>query len=59
MPGIDLDFNAGGMPNVSESFGPFTRNALESYWIGLGITWRFGRGSCYRLAAPDQWCIEP
>jgi long-chain fatty acid transport protein len=41
MPGIDLDVLAGGMPRAHHSFGA-TRVNLESYWLGAGLTWRFG-----------------
>lgn len=56
LPGVDLDFMAGGMFRTKEQLGPFSRTSLEGYWIGLGVTWRFGRGSCHRLPAPDSWC---
>jgi long-chain fatty acid transport protein len=56
LPGIDLDLMAGGMFNDQEQLGDFTTTSIESYWIGLGLTWRFGRGACERLPAPDSWC---
>ena len=28
---------------------------LESYWVGVGLPWRFGRGSCCRLLVPEPW----
>ncbi|MDX1962251.1 MAG: hypothetical protein SFX18_03795 [Pirellulales bacterium] len=55
LPGIDLDFMAGGMFRDSEQLGDFTRTSIESYWIGTGLTWRFGRGSCERLPVPATW----
>lgn len=45
LPGVDLDLFAGGMFEESQTFG-ITTASVESYWIGTGITWRFGRGSC-------------
>ena len=45
LPGVDLDLFAGGMFEESQTFGSTTAT-LESYWIGTGMTWRFGRGSC-------------
>lgn len=45
MPGVDLDLFAGGTFERSETFG-ITTASVASYWIGTGITWRFGRGSC-------------
>lgn len=45
LPGVDLDLLAGGMFEQSQTFG-ITTATVESYWVGTGITWRFGRGSC-------------
>ena len=56
LPGVDLDLMGGGMFEASEQLGDLTATSLESYWLGAGITWRFGRGSCRRLPAPDNWC---
>lgn len=58
LPGIDLDLMAGGMFRDTEQLGNFTTTSIESYWIGVGMTWRFGRGSCERLPAPDSWCAS-
>jgi long-chain fatty acid transport protein len=58
LPGIDLDLMAGGMFRDTEQLGAFTTTSIESYWVGLGLTWRFGRGCCYRLPAPDSWSCE-
>lgn len=54
LPGIDVDLFAGGMFEESQSFGA-SAASLESYWVGLGLTWRFGRGSCHGTSAPDSW----
>ncbi|MCY2985997.1 MAG: hypothetical protein NTY15_20400 [Planctomycetota bacterium] len=56
LPGIDMDVMAGGMLKSSEQLGDFTSTSIASYWIGAGMTWRFGRGSCDRLNIPNQWC---
>ncbi len=56
LPGIDMDMMAGGMFRSSEQLGDFTSTSIASYWIGGGLTWRFGRGSCNRLNIPNQWC---
>jgi long-chain fatty acid transport protein len=56
LPGIDLDVMAGGMFRDSEQLGGFTSTSIASYWLGGGMTWRFGRGSCDRLNIPNQWC---
>lgn len=58
LPGLDMNFFAGGMFGSSERFGAFTSSDLESYWIGSGITWRFGRGHCCDLGIPDDWCLQ-
>jgi long-chain fatty acid transport protein len=45
LPGVDLDLMAGGMFRDEEQLGAYTTTAIESYWIGAGLTWRFGRGA--------------
>ncbi len=44
LPGIDMDLFAGGMFEDSQTFG-VTTATVKSYWIGSGLTWRFGRGA--------------
>lgn len=41
-PGLDLDLFAGGMPTETGSTGQFTSVRVASYWVGLGMTYRFG-----------------
>jgi long-chain fatty acid transport protein len=55
LPGVDMDLMGGGMFLDSEQLGPFTTSSLESYWLGFGLTWRFRRGSCERVSAPDTF----
>lgn len=55
LPGIDLDVLAGGMFYDRQQLGEFTTTSILSYWVGFGLTWRFGRGSCERLPVPNQW----
>jgi long-chain fatty acid transport protein len=55
LPGIDLDLMAGGMFRDTQQLGEFTTTSIESYWVGAGITWRFGRGACCGTSAPDAW----
>ncbi len=55
LPGIDVDIYGGGMFNTTGDFGQ-TSVAVESYYIGGGLTWRFRRGSGCCIA-PDEWCI--
>jgi long-chain fatty acid transport protein len=56
LPGIDLDLMAGGMFRSREQLGDFTTTSIQSYWLSLGLTWRFGRGACGGTCAPNQWC---
>ncbi|WP_158545503.1 OmpP1/FadL family transporter [Bremerella cremea] len=56
LPGIDFDLMAGGMLKDTQQLGNFTTTSIQSYWLGAGITWRFGRGACcQRIPAPDSW----
>jgi long-chain fatty acid transport protein len=55
LPGLDMDLFAGFAPRASENFGAFTSANVEAYWIGTGLTWRFGRGACCRLPVPNDW----
>ena len=55
LPGLDMDLMAGGMFEAEDQFAG-TIASVESYWIGTGITWRFGRGSCEPLAVANEWC---
>ena len=58
LPGVDLDLFAGGMFDDSDTFGTTTAT-VSSYWVGAGLTWRFGRGACGDACPPpDQWCTE-
>ncbi len=54
LPGVDVDLFAGGAFNASQTY-EFSKASVESYWVGFGTTWRFGRGSCPRLRVPDCW----
>jgi long-chain fatty acid transport protein len=45
LPGIDFDVLAGGMFRAREQYGNLPSTSVESYWIGAGITWRYGRGT--------------
>ena len=54
LPGVDLDLFGGGMFNATQQFGE-TAASVESYWVGFGVTWRFRRGACCGVNAPDQW----
>jgi len=54
LPGVDFDLFAGGMFENSDRFAS-TIASVQSYWVGAGVTWRFGRGACGPVCAPDQW----
>jgi long-chain fatty acid transport protein len=54
LPGVDLNLFAGGMFDTTQTFGQSSGSA-ESYWVGFGTTWRFGRGGCKHVSAPNQW----
>jgi long-chain fatty acid transport protein len=56
LPGINLDLMAGGMFRDTQQLGNFTTTSAASYWIGFGLTWQFGRGSCCPSSVPDSWC---
>lgn len=53
-PGVDIDVNAGGMFFAEDQFVLTGANA-ETYWVSLGLTWRFGRGASERLPVPNSW----
>lgn len=60
LPGIDMDMMAGGMFRDSQQLGNFTTTSIESYWIGAGLTWRFGGGRGERsCSSPQLSCEEP
>jgi len=44
--GLDLDFFAGGLLKASDEFGPNTSASVAAYYIGMGLTWRFGDSKC-------------
>ncbi len=54
LPGVDVDLFAGGAFAASQTFGLST-GSVESYWVGFGTTWRFGRGGCQHVSVPDRW----
>lgn len=43
LPGIDMDLMAGGMFHDESQLGASTSSSIESYWIGTGLTWEYGR----------------
>ena len=55
LPGLDLDLMGGAMFRNAEQLGPDTNVSVVSYWLGLGLTWRFGRGACCETCIPNDW----
>ena len=47
-PGVDLDVLAGGMFESGAELDQFTSTSVESYWVGAGLTWKFGRARACR-----------
>lgn len=47
LPGVDLDLMGGGMFRDQQQLGDATQTSIMGYWLGVGVTWRFGRGSCH------------
>ncbi len=45
VPNLDVDLFAGGLFKASGNFGPDTRSSLAIYYVGMGMTWKFGDGS--------------
>ena len=54
LPGLDFDIFAGGMFENTDQLAA-TVVSVQSYWVGAGLTWRFGRGAseCQHIAS--QW----
>ena len=42
IPNLDLDVFAGGLFKAHDNFGPDTQASAAVYYIGLGMTWRYG-----------------
>jgi long-chain fatty acid transport protein len=58
-PGVDLDLFVGGLFKADDQFGPNTRASVAMYYLGLGLTWRFGAPAdpydeCVGQAAENQ-----
>lgn len=46
LPGVDVDIFAGGMfESDGRMLGGAVETSLESYFLGMGLTWHFGRGA--------------
>ena len=44
--GVDVDLFAGGLFKASDDFGPNTSASVAAYYLGLGLTWRYGAPVC-------------
>jgi long-chain fatty acid transport protein len=44
--GVDLDVFAGGLFRATDDFGPNTSASVAAYYVGLGLTWRYGDVAC-------------
>ena len=49
----NIDVFAGGMFDDLKNYGN-SSVSVESYWVGFGSTWRFGRGGCGQCI-PNKW----
>ena len=56
LPGIDIDLFAGGMFRSSQDLGSFTTVDVTSYYLGFGLTWRFGCGGTPKCCMPTDSC---
>jgi long-chain fatty acid transport protein len=54
LPGVDLDFYAGGLFPASDSFGAHTQASVAAYYLGMGLTWRYGACVACEQAAIGQ-----
>jgi long-chain fatty acid transport protein len=57
VPNLDLDIFGGVMFNANESFGPDTSASLALYYLGLGLTWKFGN-CCPRPCDVSTQCCN-
>jgi long-chain fatty acid transport protein len=44
--GLDIDFLAGGLFGASDDFGAHSSTSLAIYYLGMGLTWRYGAATC-------------
>lgn len=52
LPGMDFDVFAGYAFAASDTLATTTVSINDAYWVGAGMTWRFGAGTSI-CAAPD------
>jgi hypothetical protein len=60
--GVDFDLFAGGLFNAADEFGPHTSASVAVYYLGMGLTWRYGASaSCCRGCegqASEKHCLR-
>jgi hypothetical protein len=59
VPNMDADLFAGVLFKNSESFGPDTSAALAIYYVGIGLTWKFGDCSPRPYGRQAYDCVAP
>jgi long-chain fatty acid transport protein len=47
LPNLDLDLFVGGLFRATDQFGPHTEASVAAYYVGMGLTWRYGDPTCY------------
>ena len=56
VPNLDVDLFGGVLFKNTESFGPDTTASLAIYYVGLGMTWKFGECSPRPCDYASQCC---
>ena len=51
IPNLDLDLFAGGLFNATDQFGAGTQASVAIYYVGMGMTWRYGDPRCHADSA--------
>jgi len=52
--GVDLDFFVGGLLKADDQFGPHTEASVAAYYLGMGLTWRYGAPKCHGDVTGNQ-----
>jgi long-chain fatty acid transport protein len=53
-PGVDLDLFAGGLLPAEDQFGDHTRVSVAAYYLGMGLTWRYGATANHAEEAANE-----
>lgn len=54
LPGLDLDVFAGYAFNASDALAATTVKIHDNYWVGGGLSWRFGAGAATTATTATQ-----